>query len=72
MTEPIDIAAAGRRREGAVGPARVAVALPVAGVPGTGALVTGARARVRHAGRAGTVRLIPLRPGPAWPHRTAA
>ncbi|MGE0025980.1 MAG: hypothetical protein AB7O78_18090 [Thermoleophilia bacterium] len=63
MTEPIHIADAS--------PARIAVALPVAGIPGTGALVVGARARVRHAGRAGTVRLLPLRPGGAWPRRAA-
>ena len=88
MTEPTDIAIAAARRgrererergqgssgDRAVGPARIAVALPVAGTPGTGALVTGARARVRvrHAGRAGTIRLLPLRPGQAWPRRMAA
>ncbi len=64
MTEPTHIHEAR--------PARIAVALPVAGTPGTGALATGARARVRHAGRAGTVRLLPLRAGEAWPRRLAA
>ncbi len=64
MTDPTHIAEAR--------PARIAMALPVAGTPWTGALVTGARARVRHAGRAGTVRLLPLRDGEALPRRIAA
>jgi hypothetical protein len=72
MTEPTDIAIAAARSGRERGPARIAVALPVAGTPGTGALVTGARARVRHAGQAGTIRLLPLRPGQAWPRRMAA
>ena len=73
MTHPTDIAAArSRQTERRAELARVALALPVAGTPWTGALVTGARARVRHGGHAGAIRLIPLRPGPAWPRRIAA
>ncbi len=74
MTEPTDIADARRDRDAgrAVAPAGIAVALPVAGTPGTGALVTGARARVRHPGRTATIRLLPLRAGRAWPRRMAA